>query len=113
MVAVAGAPGLAMRRPWVLKKTGQRPLLARAPTRWEMVNAGHEHIGWNDAGTTIVINNPERLASHVLPKYFRRSQYSSWVSGALLGAGADASRRAWRLPLAHDPRHAPAVFQLC
>jgi len=46
---------------------------------WEMVNAGHEHIGWNGDGTTIVITNPERLASHVLPKYFRRSQYSSWV----------------------------------
>ena len=47
--------------------------------RWEMVNAGHEQIGWSVDGTTLVITNPERLASHVLPKYFRRSQYSSWV----------------------------------
>jgi len=46
---------------------------------WEMVNAGHEHIGWSPDGTTIVVTNPERLASHVLPTYFRRSQYSSWV----------------------------------
>ena len=46
---------------------------------WEMVNAGHEHIGWSPDGTTIVVTNPERLASHILPTYFRRSQYSSWV----------------------------------
>lgn len=46
---------------------------------WEMINAGHENIHWSADGKAIVVSNPERLATAVLPLYFRRSQYSSWV----------------------------------
>ncbi|KAL1521623.1 hypothetical protein AB1Y20_021281 [Prymnesium parvum] len=46
---------------------------------WEMVNAGHEEVGWSADGDRIVVTNPERLASVVLPLYFRHSQYASWV----------------------------------
>ena len=46
---------------------------------WKMVNSGSDHICWSADGKQIVVSNPERLASAVLPNYFRRSQYSSWV----------------------------------
>jgi len=62
-----------------------KPLIALC-YRWEMVNAGHEQVGWSEDGTIIQITNPERLASHVLPTYFRRSQYSSWVRAPRPGA---------------------------
>ena len=44
-----------------------------------MVNSGHSEIGWSDDGTTIVVTNPERLSTSVLPQYFRHQQYASWV----------------------------------
>jgi len=46
---------------------------------WAMLNAGHEEIGWSLDGTQIVVRNAERLALNVLPKYFRHSQYASFV----------------------------------
>lgn len=46
---------------------------------WEMVNAGHDEVGWSADGERIVVSNPERLATMVLPIYFRHAQYASWV----------------------------------
>lgn len=46
---------------------------------WKMVNAGHDEVGWSNDGERIVVTNPERLASEVLPYYFNHSQYASWV----------------------------------
>ena len=46
---------------------------------WAMVNGGHPEISWDETGTLIVVKNPERLAAHVLPMYFRHNQYASWV----------------------------------
>jgi hypothetical protein len=46
---------------------------------WKMVNSGSAHISWSSDGRQVVVSNPERLGSQVLPNYFRRSQYSSWV----------------------------------
>lgn len=46
---------------------------------WSMVCAEHPEIGWDDSGTLIVVKNAERLASVVLPQYFRHNQYASWV----------------------------------
>ena len=46
---------------------------------WEMVNAGHREIGWSDDGKQVVVLNAERLAQHILPVYFKHSQYASWV----------------------------------
>ena len=46
---------------------------------WEMVNAGYEDIGWSADGSKIVVKKPERLASVVMPQFFRHSQYASWV----------------------------------
>ncbi len=44
-----------------------------------MVNAGHEEICWTEEGDVVLVKNAERLASRVLPQYFRHSQYASWV----------------------------------
>jgi len=46
---------------------------------WAMVNTGHPEIGWNESGRAILIGNAERLAEHVLPLYFRHSNYASWT----------------------------------
>jgi len=46
---------------------------------WEMVNAGYPDIGWSADGSRILVKKPERLASLVLPQFFRHSQYASWV----------------------------------
>lgn len=46
---------------------------------WEMVNAGYDDIGWSADGSRILVKKPERLASLVLPQFFRHSQYASWV----------------------------------
>jgi len=46
---------------------------------YRMVSSGAEHISWSSDGTRIVVSNPERMAATVLPNYFRKSQYSSWV----------------------------------
>ena len=46
---------------------------------WALVNGGHPEISWDETGTLIVVKNPERLAAHVLPMYFRHNQYASWV----------------------------------
>jgi uncharacterized membrane protein YgcG len=46
---------------------------------WDMVNGGHSEIGWSEDGSLVVVANAERLAEHVLPKYFRHGQYASWV----------------------------------
>lgn len=44
-----------------------------------MVNAGHDEVQWSDDGSRITVRNPERLARDILPRYFRHSQYASWV----------------------------------
>eukprot|EP00908_Phaeocystis_cordata_P016896 Transcript_28217.p1 GENE.Transcript_28217~~Transcript_28217.p1 ORF type:complete len:304 (+),score=83.31 Transcript_28217:300-1211(+) len=46
---------------------------------WEMINGGFADCGWSADGTEIVVYNPERLAENVLPRFFRHTQYSSWV----------------------------------
>ena len=46
---------------------------------WEMINGGFVDCGWSADGTEIVVYNPERLAENVLPRFFRHTQYSSWV----------------------------------
>ena len=46
---------------------------------WQMLESGSEYIRWSEDGTCIVVTNPERMATSVLPRFFRRSQYSSWV----------------------------------
>ena len=42
---------------------------------WEMVNAGYDDIGWSADGSRITIKKPDRLASLILPLFFRHSQY--------------------------------------
>ena len=46
---------------------------------WSMVNDGHDEIRWSEDGTTITVLNAERLAEHLLPRYFKHAQYASWV----------------------------------
>ena len=46
---------------------------------WDMVNAGTDEVGWSGDGERVVVANPERLATTVLPLYFRHGQYASWV----------------------------------
>lgn len=46
---------------------------------WEMINGNFADCGWSPDGTEIVVVNPERLAENVLPRFFRHTQYSSWV----------------------------------
>ena len=46
---------------------------------WQMVNSNHPEIGWSEDNTSIIVANPERLATEVLPLYFRHQQYASWV----------------------------------
>lgn len=46
---------------------------------WQMLNVGHPEVSWSEDGRRIEVHNPERLARDVLPKYFRHSQYTSFV----------------------------------
>ena len=49
---------------------------------YRMVSAGHPEIGWSNCGSTVVVNNSERLAREVLPHYFGNlCQYTRWVRG--------------------------------
>ncbi|CAM9484408.1 unnamed protein product, partial [Laminaria digitata] len=38
-----------------------------------------EHIAWNQEGDGIVIRNAERLAADVLPRFYKHSNYQSFV----------------------------------
>jgi len=38
---------------------------------WQMLESGSEYIRWSEDGTCIVVTNPERMATSVLPRFFR------------------------------------------
>lgn len=46
---------------------------------WMMLNDDHTEIKWSSDGTIVIVANAEKLAEHVLPKYFSHGQYASWV----------------------------------
>ena len=73
VLAPAAWGGAAMRRP-SLHGAGEF-----VSATWEMINGNFFECGWSADGTEIVVRNPERLAENVLPRYFRHTQYSSWV----------------------------------
>jgi len=65
---------------------------------YEMMNVGYEEIGWSDDGKIIVIHNPERLASKILPEHFGHAQYASWVRAANAHGFKKAGRASWSHP---------------
>ena len=73
LLAASGLGCAAMRRP-SLHGAGEF-----VSATWEMINGNFFECGWSADGTEIVVRNPERLAENVLPRYFRHTQYSSWV----------------------------------
>ena len=50
-----------------------------SPQTYSPTACARLRCGWSADGTEIVVCNPERLAENVLPRYFRHTQYSSWV----------------------------------
>ena len=47
---------------------------------WDMVNAGHEEVGWSDDGMQIIVFNAERLAaSNKLRESSNTTKFESWV----------------------------------
>lgn len=45
---------------------------------WEMVNAGHDEIGWSPDGSRIVVHSTEGVAARCFMKYLGHSSYDSW-----------------------------------
>lgn len=44
----------------------------------DMVNEGI-HIKWNEQGTTFIVTNQDKFAREVLPKYFKHSNFTSFI----------------------------------
>ena len=71
---------------------------------WEMVNAGYDDIGWSTDGSRISIKKPERLASLILPQFFRHSQYASWVRALNAYHFKKVATGQWQHPCFHRDR---------
>lgn len=48
------------------------------PTNYKM-NEFEDIICWNDDGAKIYLKNIDELEKHILPKYFKHSNYSSFL----------------------------------
>jgi hypothetical protein len=46
---------------------------------YDMVNNSRDHIRWSNCGTYFIIENPHRLAEHVLPIHFKHSNLATFV----------------------------------
>ena len=71
---------------------------------WEMVNAGYDDIGWSADGSRITIKKPDRLASLILPLFFRHSQYASWVRALNAYHFKKVGTGQWHHPCFHRDR---------
>ena len=71
---------------------------------WEMVNAGYDDIGWSTDGSRISIKKPDRLASLILPQFFRHSQYASWVRALNAYHFKKVATGQWQHPCFHRDR---------
>jgi hypothetical protein len=69
-----------------------------------MVNAGYDDIGWSADGSRISIKKPDRLAALILPKFFRHSQYASWVRALNAYHFKKVATGQWHHPCFHRDR---------
>ena len=69
-----------------------------------MVNAGYDDIGWSADGSRITIKKPDRLASLILPLFFRHSQYASWVRALNAYHFKKVGTGQWHHPCFHRDR---------
>lgn len=76
---------------------------------WEMVNAGHDEIGWSPDGSRIVVHSTEGVAARHFMKYLGHSSYESWrrrlnsngFRKQPAGPGEDATADRWYHPDFH------------
>lgn len=62
------------------KRESGRPQPTFLSKTYEMINQADPEIGgWNQDGATFVVKDPKRFATEIIPKYFKHSNFSSFV----------------------------------
>ena len=59
--------------------TRQKPVSAFLQKLFQIVSNEAPYCLWNQEGTTLMVSSPDTFSAKVLPKYFKSSNFSSFV----------------------------------